>query len=669
MPFLTEWPGRARRALQVRHPASVRCERGQSFVFLGMLLPLLICILGAGYDLGRAYMQKSDMQNAADAAALAGVTSLRPDKAVAEQGREVREAVGSYVKNNVTIHGVSKTEVRKSDDLAAPAATSADILVALYKPEEVTFTGAALEEKQPYTQFFDLSVDLHGASPTTFLRLLGLDTIPLHVHAKARNSWLELTDKIFDYVLYGNSAKTSELRSASVYTTLAGARFYGKYYVDDGLDPLYNEDQTPAQLMGTIYKKKPEVYLAPDGTELYVGDWRLACFEQTAQGQVRAVSFYTLEVAKGTGVRIGRAPNGKEQKGSAIPRDRVWIDQSIPENAVTVHRWVIYPPNPWPRLGISYRAEQQIYTGHVSHMNGADGKSMWHEEPPAGQSEEARAQVKAIWAEFLKFLPPTGELRAAYDPLETGVQEKNGKADPYYFAANLKALPTESFSIMEYGGSAVPKQFFYTETEPDISLYEAAIGGRLNEDSRNTRSFIETVRQMSSDERERQHIYYDDEDASTVKEFQTRAGGAYPNLYLPGHTADGNYYTTIIRKGKIAIQLDFDKMDPPKAGYKGEYEDMLVAVSMEGNASEPIGNRYPPAIELSTSGTNKAGHLRAMLYAPKGLIQMTDPGNFQGNVVGWRVMVYAWDRTDYSDIEFRPLVGKSKFYNKIDLIE
>ncbi|WP_029543408.1 Tad domain-containing protein [Selenomonas sp. AB3002] len=50
-------------------------QKGAVLVFVAFLLPMLVFFGGMAIDFGRAYLYKSDLQNAADAAALAGVTA------------------------------------------------------------------------------------------------------------------------------------------------------------------------------------------------------------------------------------------------------------------------------------------------------------------------------------------------------------------------------------------------------------------------------------------------------------------------------------------------------------------------------------------------------------------------------------------------------------------
>ncbi|SEH32370.1 TadE/TadG family type IV pilus assembly protein [Selenomonas sp. KH1T6] len=51
-------------------------QKGAVLVFVALLLPMLVFFGGMAIDFGRAYLYKSDLQNAADAAALAGVAAV-----------------------------------------------------------------------------------------------------------------------------------------------------------------------------------------------------------------------------------------------------------------------------------------------------------------------------------------------------------------------------------------------------------------------------------------------------------------------------------------------------------------------------------------------------------------------------------------------------------------
>jgi hypothetical protein len=58
-----------------------QAEKGTVIVFFALMLPFLILFAGMAIDIGRGYLNKSYMQNAADMAALAGVEKVSGKKA------------------------------------------------------------------------------------------------------------------------------------------------------------------------------------------------------------------------------------------------------------------------------------------------------------------------------------------------------------------------------------------------------------------------------------------------------------------------------------------------------------------------------------------------------------------------------------------------------------
>ena len=58
-----------------------QAEKGTVIVFFALMLPFLILFAGMAIDIGRSYLHKSYMQNAADMAALAGVETVSKKKA------------------------------------------------------------------------------------------------------------------------------------------------------------------------------------------------------------------------------------------------------------------------------------------------------------------------------------------------------------------------------------------------------------------------------------------------------------------------------------------------------------------------------------------------------------------------------------------------------------
>ena len=84
-------------------------QRGQVLVLYALLMPIFILVIGAGLDLGWYYLNVSRLQNAADAAVLAGAHKLRDDHDIFKDKHYLIKLVHQYPaqklekKNNTTI--------------------------------------------------------------------------------------------------------------------------------------------------------------------------------------------------------------------------------------------------------------------------------------------------------------------------------------------------------------------------------------------------------------------------------------------------------------------------------------------------------------------------------------------------------------------------------------
>lgn len=77
-------------------------QKGQILVFTAVLLPLLISACGFTVDFGNMYMHKSKLQNAADAAAIAGGYSFRDNKENIDSHPKADNASTASAKSNLT---------------------------------------------------------------------------------------------------------------------------------------------------------------------------------------------------------------------------------------------------------------------------------------------------------------------------------------------------------------------------------------------------------------------------------------------------------------------------------------------------------------------------------------------------------------------------------------
>ena len=128
---------------------ALREERGAIFVLTALMLPVLFGFLGFAYDVGNLYMHKARLQNATDAAALAGGDLFRnpPDKTVDDmdqsQGEYFSEELGKVVKkvlvNNVEVEEVQKKtqNVDYKDGTTIKSAKNGGVAVRTNSPNHV----------------------------------------------------------------------------------------------------------------------------------------------------------------------------------------------------------------------------------------------------------------------------------------------------------------------------------------------------------------------------------------------------------------------------------------------------------------------------------------------------------------------------------------------------
>lgn len=127
-------------------------ERGQTTILVLGLAVIIMAVAGVAVDGTRAFLMRRTMQSSADAAALAGASSLDSGAYYGSGGRRITvdpDAAGRTAANLVAERGLTVgTDVIASTDR--------------------------------------VRVVLRGRVPTTFLGLVGIRTIPVAVEATAR---------------------------------------------------------------------------------------------------------------------------------------------------------------------------------------------------------------------------------------------------------------------------------------------------------------------------------------------------------------------------------------------------------------------------------------------------------------------------------------------------
>ena len=148
-------------------------QQGAILVLTAFLLPFIIAFTGMAVDFGSAYVRRSQLQNAADAAALAGAYHLDDNQA--------DDVVLKYLKTNLDPH-FTKYSYEKGDAF----------------PDKFETLNYHTDKQKD-----ELDVTLRSSVEASFLRLFDINTIPVSVTATAKVSQEENNnfDDMFNYGL------------------------------------------------------------------------------------------------------------------------------------------------------------------------------------------------------------------------------------------------------------------------------------------------------------------------------------------------------------------------------------------------------------------------------------------------------------------------------------
>lgn len=148
-------------------------QQGAILVLTAFLLPFIIAFTGMAVDFGSAYVRRSQLQNAADAAVLAGAYHLDDGKA--------DDIVLQYLKTNLDPH-FTKYSYEKGDAF----------------PDKFETLNYHTDKQKD-----ELDVTLRSSVEASFLRLFDINTIPVSVTATAKVSQEENNnfDDMFNYGL------------------------------------------------------------------------------------------------------------------------------------------------------------------------------------------------------------------------------------------------------------------------------------------------------------------------------------------------------------------------------------------------------------------------------------------------------------------------------------
>lgn len=203
-----------------------RGQQGAILVLTAFLLPFIIAFTGMAVDFGSAYVRRSQLQNAADAAALAGAYHLDDNQA--------DDVVLKYLKTNLDPHFTSYS-YQTGDDF----------------PDKFETLNYHTDKQKD-----ELDVTLRSSVEASFLKLFDIDTIPVYATAKAKVSKGKESlpaDDMFNYAITVAN-KSYETGNPSIFMVSSGMNIKGNILTNGSI--LFWNDRVNT-LDGKIYSAVP----------------------------------------------------------------------------------------------------------------------------------------------------------------------------------------------------------------------------------------------------------------------------------------------------------------------------------------------------------------------------------------------------------------------------
>lgn len=173
----------------------IHAQQGAILVLTAFLLPFIIAFTGLAVDFGSAYVRRSQLQNAADAAVLAGAYHLDDNQADGVVLQYLQTNLGPYFKNY---------SYQTGDDF----------------PNEYETLNYHTDKQKD-----KLDVILRSSVEASFLKLFDINAIPVYATAKARVSETKMSvnDDIFNYAMVAahESSKDYDIKNGSTGMILA----------------------------------------------------------------------------------------------------------------------------------------------------------------------------------------------------------------------------------------------------------------------------------------------------------------------------------------------------------------------------------------------------------------------------------------------------------------
>ncbi len=162
-------------------------QQGVMLVLTALVMPLVLVCAGVSVDFGMAYLQRARLQNAADAAALAGAKQ----REILDDNSVVQQIIRQYVMANCGINNAAQLELIAAD-------------VQPQNDDQICMTAQLSSETGSDTLKKLVKVELRESLSTCFLKLFGLNHLPVKAVALAQYQAEEAAGAgVFDYAVFG----------------------------------------------------------------------------------------------------------------------------------------------------------------------------------------------------------------------------------------------------------------------------------------------------------------------------------------------------------------------------------------------------------------------------------------------------------------------------------
>lgn len=170
-----------RKARDAEHHFAIRNQKGATVVFVAVLFPALVAFAALAIDIGYAMLTRNEVQNVADAGALAGTRKLG---VIYEEMTPAQQQ--SYVCNPATIVPiVQETGLLNRAGQKDVIINAADVEIGTWEPSRTPKFIATMERPNAVQVKARRDGSANGPITTFFARIMGIDTMDISASAIA----------------------------------------------------------------------------------------------------------------------------------------------------------------------------------------------------------------------------------------------------------------------------------------------------------------------------------------------------------------------------------------------------------------------------------------------------------------------------------------------------